>query len=178
MDRLALSAGVARRTLYNQFTGKEAVFQAVVERQWALIGNDWLSKVGPDSDPRQVLLRVGELVVRLVTRPDHVALARMVIAESRRFPKLAEDFHRYGKQESVELLTRYVERMSAEGVFGCPWPVLAAYQFLGMIHELVLWPKVMAHRAELDVPPATVIVEEAVTMFLSRYSTARPISRK
>jgi TetR/AcrR family transcriptional regulator, regulator of autoinduction and epiphytic fitness len=53
----------------------------------------------------------------------------------------------------------------------CPNPELAAHQFLGLIQEFIIWPKVMAiGPAVLDMPPDKVVIEEAIRMFLGRYA--------
>ncbi|UXY32882.1 TetR/AcrR family transcriptional regulator C-terminal domain-containing protein [Streptomyces sp. HUAS TT20] len=52
----------------------------------------------------------------------------------------------------------------------CPSPRTAARQFLGLVQEFAVWPKVMAVDAgRTDIPPTDVVIEEAISTFLSRY---------
>ncbi|MEU6218270.1 TetR/AcrR family transcriptional regulator C-terminal domain-containing protein [Streptomyces sp. NPDC047022] len=50
---------------------------------------------------------------------------------------------------------------------------VAARQFLGFVQEFVIWPQVMAIGPDvMKLPPADLVVEEAIAMFLSRYATS------
>ncbi|XXF80990.1 TetR/AcrR family transcriptional regulator [Myxococcaceae bacterium GXIMD 01537] len=174
MDMLAASAGVARRTVYNQFASKDEIFQAMVAQQWAFFDTSELARFEDlEGDVADALRRVAQAILRFSTRADYVALVRMVIAESRRFPWVGREFNRLGKLPLMERFARYLRRQTEARVLDCRHPDLAAHQFVGLLNEVLSWPQVMAGGATLDLPDEEEIIREAVAMFLSRYRRAR-----
>jgi len=175
LDRIAKEAGVARQTLYNKFGGKQAVFRAMLQRHWDRLDiSPILDEVnGPsrDSDPAHVLLTFARLLLRFVQETDQIAVIRLVIAESRRLPWIAEDFYRVGKAPLLEGLAVALGRLTEAGLLNCPDTFLAAHQFFGLIQEMTLWPAVMGAADVLDhLPSADRVIDEALLMFLGRYA--------
>jgi AcrR family transcriptional regulator len=174
LDSVAVRAGVSRQTVYNRFGSKEALFRAVIERHWTLL-KEGAFPSGPGIDPRTdapavILRRIAQKVQSFVTHADQIAFTRLVIAESRRLPWVAEDFYTHGKAPAVDAFVDCLRQMHAVGSIDCPKPALAAHQFLGLIQEFIIWPHVMAiGPAAAALPPAEEVIEEAITMFLSRY---------
>src|SRR5690242_7013205 len=85
MDEIALQSGVARRTLYNQFASKKALFDATMTQLWdgmpldAIV--DATAKEGP---AEEVLYAIGRAIADFWTPPEAVAFLRLVIWESPR----------------------------------------------------------------------------------------------
>jgi len=174
LDRVAEEAGVARQTVYNRFGSKDAVFRSTVERHWARLavgdGSQWFDR-GPRADaPRDVLRRIAEDVRGFIEDADQVAFTRMVIAESRRLPWIAADFHRAGKEPLVQALTASMTAMTQANRLTCSDPELAGRQFLGLIQEFLLWPHVMRFDPLVArTRPDDEIVAEAIQTFLCRF---------
>jgi TetR/AcrR family transcriptional regulator of autoinduction and epiphytic fitness len=175
LERIAEAAGVSRQTVYNQFGSKEAVFRSMIEFHWANINKDEifsdLPKARAPENPKATLKRFADAILRFVSDTDQIAFTRLVIAESRRLPWIGQEFYRLGKQPLLRAFVRCIQRMIEDRQLACPNPELAAHQFLGLIQEFVIWPKVMAiGAAVLDMPPDKVVIEEAIRMFLGRYA--------
>ncbi|WP_006602587.1 TetR/AcrR family transcriptional regulator [Streptomyces auratus] len=175
LDRIATQAEVARQTVYNQFGSKEAVFRAVMEHHWSSLPlGDLLTRLeqslGTDADPAGFLRQFSEILLTFIEDADQVAFTRLVIAESRRSPWVAEEFYRVGKEPLTKTLAGCLQRLHETGGIDCPAPELAAHQFLGLVQEFIIWPKVMAIGPDvMSIPPFDVVVEEGIAMFLSRY---------
>lgn len=74
----------------------------------------------------------------------------------------------------METFTACLRDMSQNGVLSCPSPELAAHQFLGLLQEFVIWPHVMSIGPDArSLPSDELVMEEAVAMFISRYSPDR-----
>ncbi len=183
LERIAEAAGVSRQTVYNQFGSKEAVFRSMIEFHWASINKDEIFShlprgrvpkgLGPD-DPKAILKRFAEAIFRFVSDTDQIAFTRLVISESRRLPWIGQEFYRLGKQPLLRAFVGCIEKMIADGQLSCPHPELAAHQFLGLIQEFIIWPKVMAIGPAIqDMPPDKVIIDEAIRMFLGRYGVGQ-----
>ncbi len=174
LDQVGRAAGVSRQTVYNQFGSKDAVFRAVVDRHWDAVRTEVaaVASVPPASlaDPEDVLRSFARSLLRFVHETDQIAFTRLVIAESRHAPWVAEEFYRSGKAPLVAALAGALAKLTDRKLLRCEWPELAARQFMGLIQEFTIWPQVMAVGSSLqDVPRDAVVVDEAVAMFLVRY---------
>lgn len=79
MDRIAASAGVSKRTVYNHFPGKEALFthilEAMLERGQGGVDLPYRA----DAPLREQLLELVQQKLRLLHDPSFIDLARVVI---------------------------------------------------------------------------------------------------
>jgi TetR/AcrR family transcriptional regulator of autoinduction and epiphytic fitness len=177
LERIAEAAGVSRQTVYNQFGSKEAVFRSMIEFHWASINRGEIffhpHKTVPEH-PKFILKRFADAIFRFVSDTDQIAFTRLVISESRRLPWIGQEFYRLGKQPLLRAFVDCIRKMVDDNQLSCPNPELAAHQFLGLIQEFVIWPKVMAiGPAVLEMPADKVVVDEAIQMFLGRYGIER-----
>ncbi len=179
LEQVGRAAGVSRQTVYNQFGSKDALFRAVIDRHWSAIREETKAldpeSASPSADPTAVLLGFAQALLRFVHGTDQIAFTRLIVAESRRLPWIAEEFYRVGKAPVVEAFTAVLGNLISDGSLRCSNPRLAAHQFMGMVQEFVIWPKVMAIGDALDhLPGDAEVVEEAVATFLARYAAPRP----
>src|SRR5271169_977194 len=166
MDELAGAAGLARRTLYNQFTSKEEIFREMLLKVSGHLEDAFPPGIETQGDVEEVLRLVARMILELHGRPEYLGFLRMVVADSRQFPWIAEEFAAV-MDPQTERLARYLAHLTAMGVLNCRNPMLAAHQFMGILNEFSLWPW-MIGRQSLPVPAAE-IVEETVQMFLQHY---------
>jgi TetR/AcrR family transcriptional regulator, regulator of autoinduction and epiphytic fitness len=174
MDELAAAAGVARRTLYNQFASKEEIFREMLLRVSRQLERAFPSGIETQGDVEDVLRVIAGVIVDLHKNPDYLGFLRMVIADSRQFPWIAKEFAAV-MDPQTERLTRYLGHLTDMGVLNCQNPALAAHQFMGILNEFSLWPWMLGRARTLS--PDEDVIEEAVRMFLQRYRPARPQSR-
>jgi TetR/AcrR family transcriptional regulator of autoinduction and epiphytic fitness len=166
MDDLAEVAGVARRTLYNQFASKEEIFREMLRRVSEQLEHALPPGIETSGDVEEVLRLIAHAIVDLHQHPEYVGFLRMVLVDHRQFPWIAKAFAAV-MDPQTERLTRYLAQQSSIGVLDCGNAVLAAHQFMGMLNEFTLWPWMMG-RKTLAVPSKEVI-DETVLMFLKRY---------
>ena len=172
MDELAEAAGVARRTLYNQFASKEEIFREMLLRVSGQLETAFPPGIETQGDVEDVLRLVACMILELHKRPEYLGFLRMVVADSRQFPWIAEEFAAV-MEPQTERFTRYLAHLTVMGILDCRNPLLVAHQFMGMLNELSLWPW-MTGRESVPVP-AEEVIEETIRMFLQRYR--RPQSR-
>jgi TetR/AcrR family transcriptional regulator of autoinduction and epiphytic fitness len=166
MDELAETAGVARRTLYNQFSSKEEIFREMLLRLSSQLEDAFPPGVETQGEVEHVLRLVARMILKLHKNPEYLGFLRMVVADSRQFPWIAEAFATV-MDPQTERIARYLAHLSALGILDCRNPMLAAHQFMGMLNELSLWPWMMG-REGLPVS-AEDAVEETIQMFLTHY---------
>jgi len=174
MDDLAEAAGLARRTLYNQFTSKEEVFREMLLRVSRHLENAFPPGIETQGDVEEVLRLVARMILELHRRPEYLGFLRMVVADSRQFPWIAEEFAAV-MDPQTERLARYLAHLTAIGILNCRNPMLAAHQFMGVLNEFSLWP-LMIGRKNVAVSTEE-IVEETIEMFLQHYKRPRPKER-
>ncbi len=106
IEAISGKAGVSKRTLYARFADKEAVFLAVVQRLIAawLTGFDAAMEGAPSLDA--ALLAAGRRMLAVALTPSALALHRLMVAEAKRFPELADALRDAGAHAGVERVGR------------------------------------------------------------------------
>lgn len=172
MDELATAAGVARRTLYNQFVSKEEIFREMLLGVSRQLERAFPPGIETSGDVEDVLRLVARVIVDLHKNAEYLGFLRMVVADSRQFPWIAKEFAAV-MDPQTERLRRYLALLTDLGILNCLNPTLAAHQFMGIVNEFTLWPWMIGHEG---IPVSDdEVIEEAVRMFLQRY---RPPQQK
>ncbi|TXN31872.1 TetR/AcrR family transcriptional regulator [Lacisediminihabitans profunda] len=99
-DQLATAARVTKRTIYSYFDDKAGVFTAMVRSLATTVSSD-----APDQDTLESLCT--RIVYRL-NSADLIGLHRLVIAESTRFPELAQTLHDNGDARHIARLADHI----------------------------------------------------------------------
>ena len=170
MDELATAAGVARRTLYNQFASKEEIFREMLLRVSRQLEHAFAPGLETQGDVEDVLRLIARVIVDLHKNPEYLGFLRMVVADARQFPWIAKEFAAV-MQPQTERLTRYLAHLTDFGILNCRNATLAAHQFMGIINEFSLWPWMMGRDRALASDED--VVEEALRMFLQHYRLPR-----
>ncbi|GAA4693411.1 TetR/AcrR family transcriptional regulator [Streptomyces youssoufiensis] len=168
LAKIAQQAAVSKSTLFKQFPTKAALFEAIVTEYWKG-GPDPATPTTHPGDPRAGLSAIGRQYADLIGRPTMAALFRIVISELPRFPELGRAQFELGKLPYFISVQRYLEAEHAAGTAVVPDAESATNQFLGMIANYVLWPRMLL--ADWNPAPADIdhAVDEAVTTMLARY---------
>ena len=179
LEAVGEAAGVTRQTVYNLFGSKEGVFRAMVGLHWDEIARDSAivqsTSLAIVLEPAAILRDFGAAIVRFIEGTEQVAFTRLVIMESRQRPWIAEEFYLLRKQPLLHGFTDCLRRLDAAGSISCMYPEIAAHQFFGLIQEFVIWPQVMAiGPAAQAMPASSLVIDEAVLTFLSRYERSEP----
>lgn len=141
LARIAEAADVSTATLFKQFPTKADLFEAIVTDFW---GQATVPPPAADpADPEAGLTALGRQYAELLQRPGMVGVHRIVIAEAPRFPELARIQFDLGKEPFFERVRAYLAAADEAGALLVPNPTIAATQFLGMISNVVFWPKLL-----------------------------------
>jgi len=177
MDRVAASAGVSKRTVYNHFPSKEALFGHIVEDMMARGSDEGATPYRADAPLRAQLLELVQHKLRLLHDPDFSDLARVAIAAGMHSPDLARELmQRLGQREHA--MTTWVRAAVADGRLRATDPAFAAMQLESLIKGFAFWPQLAMAQPLLDDARQEAVATSAVDMFLAYYGEAgkRPAS--
>jgi TetR/AcrR family transcriptional regulator, mexJK operon transcriptional repressor len=132
MDVVALRAGVSKMTVYRHFGSKEALFAGVITDLCERIVDGDLRKIF-ELPPREALMTFARKMIAIVFAHETIELHRIVIAESRRFPKLGRRFYQSGPEACIAALATYFSRHVDDARFKVRNPRRAAEEFLELL---------------------------------------------
>ena len=137
IEAVAARAGVSKRTFYHRFDDKAALFAAVV--------HDIIEQIRPPPEVplleganlRDVLRRLAGMILRAALAPPALALHRLVMAESARFPELVRAVSGDGStREATTLISGLLARELRKPKLSAENRMLAAQQFIFMVVTL------------------------------------------
>lgn len=177
MVEIAALAGLTKRTLYNNYASKEALFTQIVTeivayaeeytrglRQELTVGTT-------DTNLRATLDDVGRRLALGILRPEVVALRRLLIGEAREFPALAAEYFDRVPGRVLETLASGFEHLGRTGLLRVADARHAAAQFAYLVVGEPLDRAVLAG----TIPPQEQVIayaREGVRTFLARYAAA------
>jgi len=173
MDAIAAEAGVSKQTVYSHFGAKDALFGAIIQDKCDELLKPLRSikskSQAESGDPETVLSGIAENFFSLVLSAEGLAHFRAVVAESARFPELAEAFYQSGPAVAVENLAGYLERMNTEGVLRVDDPVVSARLFFGMLRGDTYLRRLLGICDEPDEAERKRLVVQAVRVFIAAH---------
>ena len=104
IDALARQLRMSKRTFYHRFPNKEALFAAVVHRIIQRLRPAADIPLIEGADLETVLKRLATLILHAALSPQAIALHRLIVAESARFPELARVLALEGATEEATVL--------------------------------------------------------------------------
>jgi TetR/AcrR family transcriptional repressor of mexJK operon len=132
MDQVAALAGVSKMTVYRHFGSKEELFAGVITDLCHFIVAEDLDAIFAQ-EPQQALRAFARKMTDIVFEPDTAELHRIVIAESRRFPKLGQLFYQTGPQACIDALEAFFIRHKGNPNLRVNDPRRSAEEFLELL---------------------------------------------
>ncbi|MBR8742681.1 TetR/AcrR family transcriptional regulator [Nocardiopsis sp. MG754419] len=167
LAHIARNAGVSKATLFKQFPTKALLFEATVLEVGRTPGRN--ATVPPPGDLHSGLSTLGREYAEVLAQPRTIALIRLVIAESPRFPELRERAFDFGTLPALAALRHYLRVEQEAGSVRADSTDIAATQFLGMIASAIFWPRLVHAGWSIDAKDTSLAIEEAVRTIVARY---------
>ncbi|MBB2931115.1 TetR/AcrR family transcriptional regulator [Paraburkholderia silvatlantica] len=169
MDRIAARAGVSKRTVYNHFPSKEALFAAILCQLWDASATAEAPAYRAGEPLRAQLVELLMRKLRLLSDEAFFKLARVAIAAGIHSPERARDMvARIGERE--EDLTVWVRAAAADGRLKTSDPAFASQQLHGIVKAFAFWPQVAMGQPPLDEARQRQVAESSADLFLARYA--------
>ncbi len=177
MEEIAALAGVTKRTLYNHYADKEALFTQIVLDVIAFaeeFARGLQEELGDEIATARLRSTLEELGVRLalaITRRDVIALRRLLISEAREFPALATKYFDRVPARVLAALSSAFERLDEAGRLRVPDARVAASQFAYLVVGEPL-DRAMLAGTTPSRKRVTACARAGVETFLARYGPA------
>ncbi len=134
IEAVARRAGISKRTFYHRFENKSALLRAVVHRTIERLRPPADAPLVRGTNIRDILRGLAVLILRAALSPPAIALHRLIVAESSRFPYLATVIANQGaRDEAIRLIAGVLEREAIAGNITLDNATFAAQQFLHMV---------------------------------------------
>jgi len=170
MSSIAAAVGGSKTTLWSYFPSKQDLFAAVIDDMVERYGEALRIPLSPDGDPRETMRALGRSMMTTLTRPQIVALHRMITGEAGRFPELGGVLYERGPARGHARVSSWLIQLMERGVLRTADPLTAAKQFValcqaGQFQKYLIGALKRLDKAELDAE-----IEQAVETFLRAYA--------
>ena len=178
MEEIAALAGLTKRTVYNNYADKNALFTQIVA-DVIVYAEEFARGLRAEfnvgitaANLRATLDNVGRRLALGIMRPEVVALRRLLIGEARGFPALATEYFDRAPGQVIDALALGFEHLGQIGLLRLADARRAAAQFAYLVAGEPLDRAVLVGTA----PPREHVIacaQEGVATFLARYGAAR-----
>jgi AcrR family transcriptional regulator len=128
-NEIARRARTSKQTLYALFPTKADLFVSVMSAHTERLFTRHAYYIESSESPRRALTEIGRTVLGMFANPEFLALYRIVIAETHRFPDLARQLRRQCLERGYGLLAEYL----CSRRIGSPNYRKAAERFLSLV---------------------------------------------
>ena len=168
MDKIAATAGVSKRTVYNHFPSKEELFAEILNQLWIRVTAEQETSYRSDQPLREQLRSLLMAKLQMMGDDNFLDLARVAIAATIHSPERAQDMvARMGERE--EGLTVWIRAAQADGRLKAVAPEFAAQQIHGLLKSFAFWPQISMGKPGLSPEEQHQVAESALDMFLACY---------
>jgi TetR/AcrR family transcriptional repressor of mexJK operon len=178
MAEIAAQAGLTKRTVYNNYADKGALFIQIVttvityaEAFASGLHEEFTVGVTTATLPA-TLETLGRRLALAIIRPEVIALRRLLIGEAREFPALAAEYFDRAPGAVLEALASGFKYLGTKGLLRVTDPKSAAAQFAYLVAG-----EPLDHAVLVGTTPSKEHViacaREGVQTFLARYAVAR-----
>ncbi|HEY7048839.1 MAG TPA: TetR/AcrR family transcriptional regulator [Jatrophihabitantaceae bacterium] len=174
-DGVAARASVSKQTLYKHFADKERLFAEIIMQTTVEVAESLVAAttgaLHDATDVRQALRTLADGFLQSLLDPDVLRLRRLIIAEADRFPEVGQAWYERGFNRTLTVLGDALSALADRGLLhNITDPVLAAYQFAGLVmyqpmnQVMFAGSETLPSRKELNQ-----IAQSAVDVFLAFY---------
>lgn len=167
MDQVAKLAAVSKRTVYNHFETKEALFYAIINNMKAALENTAEVNFNLTIPIDEQLFSIAQAEVALLTSENFLRIAKIAFLQMLKEPELAKQLGD-NKIGCLTYFEQFLRAAHAANVLDIDDFELAAQQFVYQLKSLIFYPRLYGF-ATPDHTQQTYLIEQTVALFLARY---------
>lgn len=169
MDQLAAQAGVSKRTVYNHFASKEALFAAIITRMLEGVSSAEAVNYRRDLPLDAQLTQIAEQEVQLLTSVEFLRVAKIGFMQLLKDAELAKHLTQI-KLGCLTYLGDFLAEACEDGRLQIADCDFASKQFVYQLKSFVFYPLLYGFETVSEAQQQQVI-KETVQMLLARYQT-------
>lgn len=174
MDKIAATAAVSKRTVYNHFPSKDSLFAEILQRMWEGSAAQPAVVYQADQPLRPQIMELVQQKMALLSDEHYLDLARVAMAETIHSPERAQAMvARMDEKESN--LSHWIRAAQKDGRIKQADMHEVSHLMLAPLKTFAFWPQIIMGKPLLDASRRQEVMDIAVDMFLCYYSvTAQP----
>lgn len=169
MDEVAARANVSKRTVYNHFDNKGALFGAIINGECGRALESAHSSMSEDAPPAKALTQFGIDFLNMIYEERAVKFFRSVVAEACRFPELGEIFFQAGVCPAQVGLQDYIGKAMDRGELRKDDPVFAATMYFAMLKSDVHFRLLLGVQKSVSPEEVRTLVTNVVNVWMRAY---------
>jgi AcrR family transcriptional regulator len=144
MEDIAKAAGISKAAIYLYFPSKMALLEALIEAKVSPLANQaqTLAAAGAN-DPITALRMLGTVAASRMADPKVIAVPRLVIGISGRFPEIAEYYRSHVVEKARAALESLIDAAKAKGVMRDADTKAVTRAFIGPLFFEAMWTHVL-----------------------------------
>ncbi|SFY12249.1 transcriptional regulator, TetR family [Janthinobacterium lividum] len=172
MDRIAATAAVSKRTVYNHFPSKDELFAEILQRMWESSVSQPAVPYVADQPLRPQVLALVEQKMELLCDPTFIDLARVIFGETIHSPERAQAMvARLNEKETG--LNIWIRAAQQDGRIKAGETLEVAHLLMSPLKTFAFWPQITMGEPLLGPARQREVAELAVDIFLCYYGVAK-----
>jgi TetR/AcrR family transcriptional regulator of autoinduction and epiphytic fitness len=169
MDKIAATAAVSKRTVYNHFPSKDELFAEILTRLWENSCSQPAVPYRADAPMREQLLELMRQKMQMLTDANFLDLARVAVAETIHSPERAQAMvAKFSEKDGG--ISGWIRAAQQDGRLKPAEVQFASHLLQGQLKTFAFWPQVTLGQPQLDAAMQLQVTETAVDMFLAYFA--------
>lgn len=169
MDKIAATAAVSKRTVYNHFPSKDELFAEILTRLWESSAAQQALPYRADAPLRAQLAQLMWQKMAMLTDANFLDLARVAIAETIHVPERAQAMVAKFSEKDTGV-SGWVRAAQADGRLKPVEPAFASQLLQGQLKAFAFWPQVTLGQPIIGHATQQQVIDAAVDTFLAHYA--------
>jgi AcrR family transcriptional regulator len=166
MAEIVRRAGGSLSTLYAQFGGKQGLFEAMIDSRVSELTEQMEVELAAHAPLREGLQRIGEAFLKRQTQPETLDVMRLMVAQAKKFPEVAEQWSKRAPEAVRKALAGYLEDRAKAGEIKITNYDQAASVYFDLVRSRIQFRALLLPSYRPSDQEIHDIVERAVKVFI------------
>lgn len=168
MDRIAETAKVSKRTVYNHFESKGVLFTTISEELCDTFSHQSDHPYEADKSVRSQLEAIARQQMKMLCTEKFLRMFKMFVSETLTSPELTQPIMENLEKENIGIV-KWIKAASKDGKLRISEPLVAGKQFMALLEAFTSWPYLFGMDRVEEEKDQIGVAKSAVDMFLDHY---------